>query len=142
MSDKLKHSIEGFKHFIGYKEGEIDKPWCIILPQMIRYIKYFENGGKNMSSLIKNNEVQEKYKQIWDVTKNKLGIQFHSKPIYEERYLKVKVKKFDGVVKTNFLSNGIPKENMHYICIACINIDSVMKIGKKDYPQVYLEECQ
>ena len=36
----------------------------------------------------------------------------------------------------------MPKENMHYTCIACINIDSVMRIDKKNYPQVYLEECQ
>ena len=36
----------------------------------------------------------------------------------------------------------MPKENMHYTCIACINIDSVMRIYKKNYPQVYLEECK
>ena len=35
----------------------------------------------------------------------------------------------------------MPKENMHYTCIACITIDSVMKMDKKNYPQVYLEEC-
>ena len=45
-SDKFKHSDEGFKYFIGYQEGEIVKPLCIILPQMSGYIKYFENGGK------------------------------------------------------------------------------------------------
>ena len=45
---KFKHNGEGFKHFfIGYLEGEIVKPLCIILPQMSGYIKYFENGGKN-----------------------------------------------------------------------------------------------
>ena len=44
------------------------------------------------------------------------------------------------MIKTNFLGNGIPKENMHYTCISCITIDSVMKIEKKSYPQVYLEE--
>ena len=49
VPDKFKHSDEGFKHFIGYKEGEIVKPLCIIIPQMSGYIKYFENGGKNMS---------------------------------------------------------------------------------------------
>ena len=48
VSDKLKHSDDGFQHFIGYKEGEIVKPFCIILPQMTGYIKYFENEGKNM----------------------------------------------------------------------------------------------
>ena len=36
----------------------------------------------------------------------------------------------------------MPKENMHYTCIACITIDSVMKMNKKNYPQVYLEECK
>ena len=49
VSDKFKHNNEGFKHFIGYQKGEIVKPLCIILPQMSGYIKYFENGSKNMS---------------------------------------------------------------------------------------------
>ena len=62
VSDKFKHNNEGFKYFIGYQEGEIVKPLCIILPQMSGYIKYFEYGGQNMSFLIKDDEVQEKYK--------------------------------------------------------------------------------
>ena len=74
--------------------------------------------------------------------KNKLGIKFHSKPIYEEKYLKAKIKEFDEVIKTNFLVNGTPIENMHYTWIACVTIDSVMKIDKQNYPQVYLEECK
>ena len=53
VCDKFKHNNEGFKHFIGYLEGGIVKPLCIILPQMSGYIKYFENGGKNMYFLIK-----------------------------------------------------------------------------------------
>ena len=55
--------------------------------------------GRNMSFLIKDDEVWEKCKQIWDVIKNKLGIKFHSKPTYEQKYLKAKVRKFDGVIK-------------------------------------------
>ena len=141
-SDKFKHSDEGFKYFIGYQEGEIVKPLCIILPQMSGYIKYFENGGKNMSFLIKDDEVWDKYDKIWDVIKDKLGIKFHSEPVYEYKYLKAKVREFDGVIKTNFLGNDMPKENMHYTCIACITIDSVMRMDKKNYPQVYLEECK
>ena len=39
LSDKFKHSGEGFKYFIGYQEGEIVKPLCIILPQISGYIK-------------------------------------------------------------------------------------------------------
>ena len=107
---------------------------------MSGYIKYFKNGEKNMSFLIKDDETWEKYKQTCDVIKNNLGIKFHSETIYEQKYLKAKVRKFDLVIKRNGLDNGIPKENMHYVCIACITIDSVMKIGKKNYRQVYLEE--
>ena len=76
VSDKFEHSGKGFKYFIGYQEDEIVKRLCIILPQMSGYIKYFENGGKNMSFLIKDDKVWEKYENIWDVIKNKLGINF------------------------------------------------------------------
>ena len=67
VSNKFKHNNEGFKYFIGYQEGGIVKSLCIILPQMSGYIKYFESGGKKMSFLIKDDEVWEKYEQIWDV---------------------------------------------------------------------------
>ena len=80
-----------------------------------------------MSSLIKDDKVHEKYKQIWDVTKNKLKIKFHSLPVYDIKYLKTKVTEHEGTIKTNFLGNGMPKENMHYTCIACIIIDSENK---------------
>ena len=50
ISDKFKHSDDGFKYFIGYKEGEIVKPLCITLPQRSGYIKYFENDGKTCFS--------------------------------------------------------------------------------------------
>ena len=64
ISDKFKHNNEGFKYFIGYLEGGIVKPLCIILSQMSGYIKYFESGGKNMSFLIKDDEVWNKYNEI------------------------------------------------------------------------------
>ena len=137
-----KFDNNGSRYFAGYQESEIIKPLCIILPQMTGYIKYFERGGMNMSFLIKNNKVCEKYKQIWGLIKNKLGIKSHSSPIYDKKYLKNKVKEYDGVIKTNFLGNDVPKENKHYTCIACIAIDSVMRMDQKNYPRIYLEECK
>ena len=142
ISDKFKHSGDGFKYFIGYKEGEIVKPLCIILPQMSGYIKYFENGGKNMSFVIKDDDVLDKYNEIWDKIKETLSIKFHSMPVYNEKYIKAKVREFNGVIKTNFLGDEAPKESMHYTCITCITIDSVVRMEKKNYPQVYLEECK
>ena len=140
VSDKFKHSDNGFKYFTGYKEGEIVKLSCIILPQMTGYIKYFENGGKNMSFAIK--DVLDKYNQIWEKIKETLSIKFHSMPAYDEKYIKAKVREFNGVIKTNFLGDKIPKESMYYACIACITIDSVMRMEKNNYSHVYLEECK
>ena len=98
---------------------------------MSGYIKYFENGGKNMSFVIKDDDVLDKYNEIWDKIKEKLNIKFHSMPVYDETYIKAKVREFDGKIKTNFLGNDVPNENIHYTCIACITIDSVMRIDKK-----------
>ena len=61
------------------------------------YIKYFENSGKNMSFLIKAVEVCEKYDKTWDEI-NKVGVKFHSKPIYDQKYLKAKLREFNGVI--------------------------------------------
>ena len=85
-SEKFKHNDKGFKYFIGYQKGEIIKPLCIIWPQINGYIKYFENGGKNMSFMIKDDKVWDKYDKIWNVIKDKLGIIFHSEPVYEYKY--------------------------------------------------------
>ena len=106
------------------------------------YIKYFDNDGKNMSFLIKNSEVWEKYEEIWEVIKNKLNIKFRSQPIYEKKYLKAKVREFNGNIKTNLLGSNVPKENTYYTCIACITLNSILKMNKKNYPQFYLEECK
>ena len=81
------------------------------------------------SFFIKDGEVRDKYDQIWDAIKDKLGINFHSEPVSEYKYLKAKVREFDGVIKTNFfLGNHMSKENMYYTCIACITILKIDKI--------------
>ena len=58
VSDKFKHSDYGSKYFIGYlHDDDVTKPLCIILPQMSGYMKYFDNGGKNMSFKIEDESV-------------------------------------------------------------------------------------
>ena len=63
-------------------------------------------------------------------------------PVYHEKYIKAKVRQFNGMIKTNFLGDEIPKKNMHYAYIFCVTIDSVMRMEKTNYPQVYLGECK
>ena len=142
VSDKVRHGDDGFQYLIGYKEGEIVKLLCIILPQMSGYKKYFETGGKNMSFVVKDDDVLDKYNEIWDKIKMDLNKKLHSMPVHDEKYIKAKVREFNGVIKANFLGDEIQKVGMHYTCIACININSIMTMEKKNYPQIYLEECK
>ena len=92
ISDKFIHNDDGFEYFIGYKEDDIVKPLYIISPQMSGYMKYFENGGKNMSFLIKDDNLLDKYNEIWNKVKKTLNIKFHSMPVYDEKYIKAKVR--------------------------------------------------
>ena len=87
VSDKFNYNEDCFKYFIGYQKDEILRALYIILPQMNGYIKYFEYGNPN----IKDDEMWEKYEQIWDVIKNNLKIKFYSEPVYEYKYLNTKV---------------------------------------------------
>ena len=73
-SDKFKHSDEGFKYFIGYQQDQIVKPLCIVLPQMSGYINYFENGGNNMSFMVKDDNVLDKCNKIWERFKKNLTV--------------------------------------------------------------------
>ena len=109
---------------------------------MSGYIKYFENGRKNTSFVIKDDMCLHKYNEIWDKIKGKLNIKFHSMLVDDEKYIKTKLTEFDGVIKTKFLGDEIPKEDRYCTCIASITIDFVMRMEKKNCPQVSLEECK
>ena len=109
---------------------------------MSGYIKYFENKGKNMSFKIEDENVYIKYNQIWNKIKDLLNVRLYSEPIYESKYIKPKVKTFNNVINTLFSGNDIPKGKVHYVCIVAICIDSVLKVDKKNYPQVYLQQCK
>ena len=56
--------------------------------------------------------------------KNKkiLNTKIHRMPAYDEKYIKAEVRQFNGVIKANVLGDEIPKEGVHYACIACIAI--------------------
>ena len=91
-----------------------------------------------MSFKIEQNSVLLKYNYIWNKTKKILNMKFYSTPIYDQKYIRIKVK--NGVVNTIFWNDGTPNENVHYTFIAPISIDSVMRMDKKNYPQVYLKD--
>ena len=130
------------KYFCGYLNNDVIKPLCVILPQMNGYIKYFDDGGKNMSFVTDDEKVYEKYDEIWNVVKSLLKLKFAASPVINDKYILAKLKIFKKKNLTTFNNNIIPTEKNHYICIPATDIDSELKIDKKAYPQAYLEECK
>ena len=98
---------------------------------MSGYIKYFENGGKNMSFKIEDENVYIKYNQIWNKIKELLNVTFYIEPIYDDKYIKTKVKRFSSVINKLFTGDEIPKARIHYACIPAISIDFVLRVEKK-----------
>ena len=143
VSSRWKLNDTTYKYFCGYLNNDVNNPLCVILPQMNGYIKYFDNGGKNMSFVTDDKEVYRKYDEIWNVVKSLLKLKFAASPIRDDKYILAKLKIFKKKNITTFNNNNIvPTEKNHYICIPAIDIDSVLKIDKKAYPEAYLEECK
>ena len=59
--------------------------------------------------LIKDDELLEQYNEIWEKLKNSLKKELGSNPIYNEKYLKAKIKSYNGKINANFHNNKIPK---------------------------------
>ena len=143
VSSKWKISETTCKYLCGYLNNDTIQPLCVILPQMNGYIKYFDNGGKNMSFATDDEKVYVKYNEIWEVIRKLLKVKFTVNPVRDDRYLIAKLKIFNKVNRTTFTNDFIPFERHHYNCIPVIDIDSVLKIdNKRAYPQAYLEQCK
>ena len=165
VSSRWKLNDTTYKYFCGYLNKDAIKPLCVILPQMNGYVKYFDDGGKNMSFVTDDEKVYEKYNEIWNAVKGFLKLKFAASPIRNDKYILAKLKIFKKKNLTTFNRNDkyilaklkifkkknlttfnnnniVSTEKNHYICIPAIDIDSVLKINKKAYPQAYLEECK
>ena len=86
-----------------------------------------------MSFVTDDEKVYEKYDEIWNVVKSLLKLKFAASPIRNDKYILAKLNIFKKKNLTTFNNNILPIE---------IDIDSVLKIDKKAYPQAYLEECK
>ena len=142
-SNKSKINDTTYKYMCGYLNNDVIRPSCVILPQMNGYMKYFDDGGKNMSFVTDDEEVYKKYNEIWEIFRELLKLKFTVNPVRDDKYTIAKLKIFNGTNRTTFTDNIIPIERNHYVSIAAIDIDSVLKIdNKRAYPQAYLEQCK
>ena len=81
VSNKYKINDTTYKYFCECLNNDVIQPLCVILPQMSGYIKYFDDGGKNMSFVTDDKEVYEKYNEIWEVVRKLLKLKFFVSPI-------------------------------------------------------------
>ena len=110
VSKKWKINDTTYKYFCAYLNNDVIKPLCVVLPQMNGYIKYFDDGGKNMSFVTDDKKVYEKYNKIWEVIKNLLKIDFTVSTVRDDIYLVAKLKIFNKINRTTFTNNAIPIE--------------------------------
>ena len=71
VSNEWKINDTTYKYLCGYLNNDVVQPLCVILPQISGYIKYFDDGGKNML-FVRDDEVYKKHNEIWEVVRKLL----------------------------------------------------------------------
>ena len=84
--------------------------------------------------------------KVWEKIRDLIGKEFDAEPVYGDKYKNTKIKPHNNDIRTNFRGEGnsrkVPKENCSYKCFSLISLDSVIKMGRKYFPQALLEECK
>ena len=92
VSKKWKINDTTYKYICRYLNNDTIQPLCIVLPQMDGYIKYFDDGGKNMTFVTDDEKIYENYNEIWEVIRNLLKVDFTVGPVRDDIYLVAKLK--------------------------------------------------
>ena len=100
------------------------------LPNMSACRRNFDET-KYMSFFTKAEKLLETYNEIWKKVSNIIKKEFDSKLVYNEKYLKTKIKSHNGKINKNFQNNKIRKEGSQYICLSVIFIETVYRKDKK-----------
>ena len=105
VSSKWKINETTYKYLCRYLNNDVIQPLCVLLPQMNGFIKYFDNGGKNMSFVTDDEKVYDKYNEIWEVIRKLLKVKFTVNPVRNDKYLVAKLKIFNRINRTTFFNN-------------------------------------
>ena len=140
---KLVKAKTNLKYLIGYLD-KTTRPLVLIMPKMSGYVKRFkvkEENNKLMSFPIDDEKLLEKYKAIWTKIEDLKNIKLNTLPVYDDRYIKTKIRTFGDKVDTNFRSLNVPEDDIKCESFTVISIDSLLVYDKKYYLQVYLDNC-
>ena len=95
------------QHFCGYLNNDVIQPLCVILPRMSAYIKYFDDGGKNMSFVTDDEEFYKKYNEIWEEVTKLLKLKFTISSVPDDKYIIAILKIFNKINRATFTNNVI-----------------------------------
>ena len=107
------------------------------------YAKYFDKNSKCINLLVNDKKILEKYFEIWNKIKSLIKKEFNSEPVYNDKYIKIKIKIYNDKVYTNFQHNKMQKDNEYCACLSVIWLDSIFVNSDNEYyPQLFLEKCK
>ena len=82
---------------------------------MNAHAKYFDKNSKYMNLLVNDKVILKKYFEIWNKIKSLIKKEFNSEPVYNDKYIKTKMKIYNDRVYTNFQHNKILNDNEYII---------------------------
>ena len=140
---KLVKTKLNSKYLIGHLDKDI-KPLILIMPKMSGYVKTFKVKDKNniLSSLrIDDEKLLQKYIAIWSKIENLKNVELNTLPVYDDRYIKTKIRTYGDKVYTNFSGLNLPQDEIECESCTVISIDSLLVYESKCCMQVYLDNC-
>ena len=140
---KLVKTKTNSKYLIGYLDETI-RALILKMPKMTGYVMTFkveEGNNKLMPFRIDNGKLLEKYKAIWTRIEDFKNIKLNALPVYDDRYIKTKIRTFGNKVYTNFCGLTVPEDDIQCGSFTIFSIDSLLVYNKKYYLQVYLGNC-
>ena len=125
------------KYFFGYNDDGVSRPLCIA------YVKQFDSN-KTMSFKVIDNKLLKRFQNFWERVSSLMNIEFDSQHVNgdNDKHINTKIKSYGDKINTNFQGKKLPKEDASYKCLSLIMLDSVVRVSKKYYPQIVLEECK
>ena len=110
---------------------------------MNAYAKCFDKTNKYINLSVNDKKILKKYSEIWDKIKSLIKKEFNSEPVYNDKYIKTKIKIYNNRVYKNFQHSKIPKDNEYFASLSAILLDSIfLNSDKEFYPQIFLDECK
>ena len=107
----------------------------------VKTSKIKNKNNKSMSFSINNEKLLKKYKGIWTKIEDLKNMELNALPVYDDRYIKFKIRKCGDKVYTNFCGLNVPEEDIECESFTVISIDSLLVHENKYQLQVYLDNC-